>query len=100
MKPMKIMEREYATPMLGGGILPMMNEAMSLGFSFKMMCLVALVSCIYAGLRIWNKNTEIKYGRKCGVCKNSISGGAAFTLASGTATAVAPPQPPAVPPTP
>ncbi len=64
MKPVKLMEREYSTPILGGGILPMMNEAMELGFSIPMLCIVAATSCIYAGLRIWHKVMELKYAPK------------------------------------
>ena len=61
MKPIKLMEREYSTPILGGGILPVMNSAMELGFDFKTLILVASVSCFYAVLRVVQKTLEMKY---------------------------------------
>lgn len=62
MKPVKLMEREYSTPILGGGVLPVMNAAMGLGFSDFTMILVAIVSCFYAALRVVQKTLELKYG--------------------------------------
>lgn len=61
MKQLKIMEREFSTPILGGGILPVMNSAMELGFDFKTLVLVAGVSCFYAVLRVVQKTLELKY---------------------------------------
>lgn len=72
MKPVKLMEREYSTPILGGGVLPVMNAAMELGFSDFTMILVAFVSCFYSAARMWQKVQEMKYANRCGSCGKEI----------------------------
>ena len=62
MKQLKIMEREFSTPMLGGGVLPVMNHTAELGLPTDTLVIVAVVSCFYALLRVVQKTLELKYG--------------------------------------
>jgi len=60
-KPMKMMERKFAVPSMAM-LLSVMNEAVSMGFSFKLMCLVCGVSLGYAVMETVKDIFYAKYG--------------------------------------
>ena len=93
MKDRKITEREFSVPMLGGAILPIINESAELGYSLPMMGIVAAVSCFYAALRTWQKVMEFKYRAQAG----QIAVGAG-TVLKVEAVPAKPDTPPAVKP--
>ena len=61
MKPKKITEREFAVPMLAVATA-ITNEAADLDLKLSTLIVVAVVSCVYAGLRVFQKVMAMKYG--------------------------------------
>lgn len=61
MKPKKITQREFAVPMLALSTA-VTNDVAGLGLHWVTLVIVAAVSCIYAGLRTWEKIMAMKYG--------------------------------------
>ena len=72
MKPIKLMDREYSTPILGGGVLPVMNHTAELGLPTATLIIVSVVSCFYAAIRVWQKVQEMKYANRCGSCGKEV----------------------------
>ena len=72
MKPVKLTEREYATPIVGGGALPIMNYTADLGLPIEALIVVALTSCFYSGMRMWVKVKAMQYANRCGSCEEPV----------------------------
>lgn len=62
-KPMKLLQRKFAVPSLAG-LMALMNEAASLGFSFQLMCLLVAGGLGYALIEQWGDVARVKYGKK------------------------------------
>ncbi len=58
---MKLLQRKFAVPS-SAGLLATMNEAVGMGFSFHLMCLLVAGSLVYALIEQWGDVSRMKYG--------------------------------------